>query len=963
MFVPSERIRAKLLPRRAHAAISARRASIADLQNAVAAEAGGPTHLWSGRLDRWRVLRRELASCDDASYAAARAWALEERARLSASARPFLAFVFDAEPSWAEDDLRASSTFPLGTTALALATARDPSLVRDVGRRLLDTQSQIVAELAPEVAHTLADRHELAAILLDWLGELERLRKVHAGTQHAWDFRGVPRSLTDVLAYVGVPEAAHFFASKLGTAEGRKHAARFAKRFPALAAEAVAPIAHGRGKTRDHAEALLRTLAPSLASSGDAVSASVRETVDLATHDPTADLPIAHDDDVPAILRDPPWRRWKSAGLPELEEPPAPELQLPPSAVSSSDRQAWVTKLPSVPRQTLFSSRAAFPIAHAWLQRRAERAAAEEWMHTFAPLALYGLISYALGPAGPSRLLATSALRGVWRELGDERGDQVATRWATDARLPAPEIVRSIHSVLAADPRFDCPARAPSWPSWLPRETLRAVCVRGGAARLPDLARDRLVEMLAFAAQAVGGGDLVREYAGVDDVREALDPDSLEDFSWSIAQAWSAQGGNARATWPLDQLVLFGRARTARELAAKVRADVTERSYERALDALQVLGRLRDDAALIQLARLATTSRAETVRERAKELLEDAARSRGVDADRIDDLLVPDLGLDERGELVLDFGSRTFRITIDERLQPLVHDESGARLPTFPRARKDDDPEKAAAATEAWRGLRDDAETASRELITRLERAMCNGRRWSPAELEARIVRHPLLVHLARRLVWATYEATNATRIAATANTATHTTPNAATDAPTDPMTTDASRTFRIAEDGSYASLDDAPFELPTNTLVGLPHPLELSMADREAWAVRLADYELLQPFPQLTREVLAFDDAERTSRFTDRFLGKAAEGPRFFALESRGWSRTTRGPEVFAYRKSIGPHVIELGLLDPFSPRAPQSNVRLGRLSIVDSKKTKLDRLTAVEASELLRDVAKLVE
>lgn len=135
VFVPSERVRAKLLPCRADATTDARPVSIADLRSAIAAEASGPTHLWSARVDRWRVLRREIATCDDASYAEARTWALEERARLSASVRPFLAFV--PRRGALTDDLPrngrrefATTTREFASGAIPLAAYHDPMPLR-----------------------------------------------------------------------------------------------------------------------------------------------------------------------------------------------------------------------------------------------------------------------------------------------------------------------------------------------------------------------------------------------------------------------------------------------------------------------------------------------------------------------------------------------------------------------------------------------------------------------------------------------------------------------------------------------------------------------------------------------------------------------------------------------------------------------------------------------------------------
>jgi hypothetical protein len=60
---------------------------------------------------------------------------------------------------------------------------------------------------------------------------------------------------------------------------------------------------------------------------------------------------------------------------------------------------------------------------------------------------------------------------------------------------------------------------------------------------------------------------------------------------------------------------------------------------------------------------------------------------------------------------------------------------------------------------------------------------------------------------------------------------------------------------FRIAEDYTYSSWEDRGLSLPPETaLIGVMHPLYLSYIEREAWQQTLIDYEIIPPFPQMTR-------------------------------------------------------------------------------------------------------------
>jgi hypothetical protein len=131
------------------------------------------------------------------------------------------------------------------------------------------------------------------------------------------------------------------------------------------------------------------------------------------------------------------------------------------------------------------------------------------------------------------------------------------------------------------------------------------------------------------------------------------------------------------------------------------------------------------------------------------------------------------------------------------------------------------------------------------EQIQRLERAMADGRTWSVAEFQRYLVAHPLLGELARRLVW---------QADGTA--------------------------FRIAEDGTFADVEDDAVELHDDARLRLSHPVLLGDS-LPAWVRLLADYEVLQPFDQLGRPVNAATPAEVEAGRLTRFEGrKARTGP-----------------------------------------------------------------------------------
>ncbi|MCP9969820.1 DUF4132 domain-containing protein [Actinomadura madurae] len=153
--------------------------------------------------------------------------------------------------------------------------------------------------------------------------------------------------------------------------------------------------------------------------------------------------------------------------------------------------------------------------------------------------------------------------------------------------------------------------------------------------------------------------------------------------------------------------------------------------------------------------------------------------------------------------------------------------------------------------------------------MKRLERAMVTGRSWTPEEFRAFFVEHPLMGHIARRLVWAAGDAV-----------------------------------FRVAEDGTLADVHDDEFTLPPDAAVTLPHPVLLDEKTVAAWASVFADYEILQPFEQLGRPVHVLADDERAGTRLARFEGRTAHFGRFLGMTSRGWELGEK--ETGGFRRQV---------------------------------------------------------
>ena len=100
-------------------------------------------------------------------------------------------------------------------------------------------------------------------------------------------------------------------------------------------------------------------------------------------------------------------------------------------------------------------------------------------------------------------------------------------------------------------------------------------------------------------------------------------------------------------------------------------------------------------------------------------------------------------------------------------------------------------------------------------------------------------------------------------------------------------------QTFRYMEDGTFNTEDEDEMELPENCVIGLVHPVELSEESRKTWEEQLADYEVVQPFQQLSRTIYTLLPEEENARTLDRFGGYILNGLSLSGkLQAMGWYR-----------------------------------------------------------------------
>jgi len=500
--------------------------------------------------------------------------------------------------------------------------------------------------------------------------------------------------------------------------------------------------------------------------------------------------------------------------------------------------------------------------------------AARQWLDEHPAETVAGLIPATVGRDRPAEDAAE------YLRLLRRRGFAPLLAAVLD-RQP-PEVAAPARAALANAGRDLVPFDAATTPDWL-HAALSAVKAPAPSQRttwiaaddLPSVAVDgrRLADAQVTALlDALAQSTLEAPHPLVLTLKAHADHESIDLFARRLCEAWLIEGAPPRADWALKAVGLLGGDASALKLTPLVRAWPGENYHQRAELGLECLRAIGSDGALMAIGGIAQKLKFKGLQAKARAAMEDIARARGLTRAQLEDRVVPDCDLDERGSRTFDLGGRRFTFTLGAGLTPLLRDERGAPRPALPKPTAKDDPALVARAAEDWKLLKKEVAEVAKIQAVRLEQAMVTGRRWTPTEFETLLARHPLMTHLARLLIWGRYDGGALTA------------------------------TFRLTEDSGYADSKDEPFALDDKGTIGVVHPLRLSADERSAWGEILSDYETVPPFPQLSRPLYYLEPDEAAAQELARYKDvKIAPQTLVYTLERLDWVRgTPRDGSIF---------------------------------------------------------------
>ncbi|QPF82305.1 DUF4132 domain-containing protein [Bradyrhizobium genosp. L] len=234
-------------------------------------------------------------------------------------------------------------------------------------------------------------------------------------------------------------------------------------------------------------------------------------------------------------------------------------------------------------------------------------------------------------------------------------------------------------------------------------------------------------------------------------------------------------------------------------------------------------------AALQMLLSIARRHRTNSVQVLAQALVERIADERGWTTDELADRTIPTAGLDERGMLDLEIGSRLYQAKLDAEDVLTLYNPDGKVVKALPQVSDGPDKESASEAKKTLSNAKKELKQVHEFQAKRLYEALCVGRRWQSAEWKRFLLEHPIAGRLVQRLIWLGLDAQG-----------------------------ELVASFRPLEDLSLTDSGDNAVDIDSFAGVQLAHRSLLTAEQSEAWKQHLADYKIEALFNQLDRPVLA---------------------------------------------------------------------------------------------------------
>ncbi|MDE5854256.1 MAG: DUF4132 domain-containing protein [Ruminococcus sp.] len=345
-------------------------------------------------------------------------------------------------------------------------------------------------------------------------------------------------------------------------------------------------------------------------------------------------------------------------------------------------------------------------------------------------------------------------------------------------------------------------------------------------------------------------------------IAEKLNVKDLEVFTAEVMGRWIDKGAEAKNKWILTFASIHGGSEIISTFVYYIKYWSENMRGAMAVTAVKALALNGSSEALMQIDNMSRKYKSNQVKTAANDALLEAAEFLGITSEELADRIVPDMGFNEKMCRTFDYGSRKFSIYLTPALEIEIFNND-KKIKNLPKPGVNDTAEIAEKSYIEFKEMKKQLKTVVGVQKARLEYSLMCERKWTAENWEKLFVKNPVMHCFAVGLIWGIYENNRLVS------------------------------SFRYLDDGSFTTSDEDEFELPENAEISLVHPVELSDDELSAWTEQLMDYEITQPFAQLSRTVYRPESHEFDKTEVTRFDGIDVMNQTLVSrMQKNGWTK-----------------------------------------------------------------------
>lgn len=322
-----------------------------------------------------------------------------------------------------------------------------------------------------------------------------------------------------------------------------------------------------------------------------------------------------------------------------------------------------------------------------------------------------------------------------------------------------------------------------------------------------------------------------------------INPDELNDFTIEVFRRWADKGATAKTKWVMWFCGVHGGHGMTETLMKYIKEWAEHSRGAIASEAVMAMAVNGSSEALMNVDSIARKFKHKQVKNSANKALDDVAGILGITKEELADKIVPDMDFDDKMCRVFDYGNRQFNVYLTPTLEIEIYN-GDKKVKNLPKPAKSDDETKAVKAYEDFKIMKKQIKSVVANQKQRLEYVLMCDRKWTCENWTNLFVKNPVMHCFAIGLIWGVYDGDKLVE------------------------------SFRYMDDGSFTNIDEDEFEIPENAEIGLVHPIELTDEQKKSWAEQLSDYEITQPFPQISRPCFRPTEQELNDDVITRFEG-----------------------------------------------------------------------------------------